>query len=300
MKQDKRHMDKQIDPNELSDQIFSNAKIAWEKSKAEVWNDLEEQLTAEVQSAEEDQSPVLVHRILSGKQWLALAASLVLLLSVSGFMRFHTVKTFCPPGVHTSLQLPDGSEVELNASTHLDYHPYWWFISRKVELDGEAFFHVEKGGKFKVVSSSATTEVLGTTFNVFARGRDYIVSCFTGSVRLSETITGSTVILSPNERGLMEPTGGFIVTQLESAPASPGWTDNLIMFSSAPLRLVFEEIERQFGIVIETPEVMQQVYSGNFSLDQPVENILSLLCLPFDLDYERQTGNKYLVYPSLD
>ena len=108
------------------------------------------------------------------------------------------------------------------------------------------------------------------------------------------------MVLSPNERGQMEPTGGFSVTQVESGRSSPGWTANMIMFSSAPLLMVFEEIERQFGIVIETPEVMQQVYSGNFSLNQPVENILSLLCLPFDLEYERQTGKKYIVYPSQD
>ena len=182
----------------------------------------------------------------------------------------------------------------------MKYHPYWWFISRQVELEGEAFFHVEKGNKFRVISAHATTEVLGTTFNVFARDRDYIVTCHTGSVRVSETITGSAVILSPNERSTMEPSGGFTVTQLDNSLNSPGWTDNLVMFASTPLRLVFEEIERQFGIVIETPVEMQQVYSGNFSLDQPVENILSLLCLPFDLEYERQTGKKYLVYPATE
>ena len=294
MNQENRHRDKKNDPNGIPDQIFSNGNIPWEKSKAEVWNDLEELIT------KEDRTSVQIRHLHPNRQWLALAASLVLLLSVSGFMRFYTVKTFCPEGVHTTLQLPDDSEVELNASTHLAYHPYWWFISREVKLEGEAFFQVEKGKKFKVRSSNATTEVLGTTFNVFARGENYIVTCHTGSVRLSETITGSTVTLSPNERGHMDPSGGFSVTQLESSLASPGWTGNLIMFSSAPLRLVFEEIERQFGIVIETPEVMQQVYSGNFSLDQPVENILSLLCLPFDLAYERQTGNKYLVFPAME
>ncbi len=294
MNQDNRHRDLKKDPDGLTDQIFSNAKIPWEKSKAEVWNDLEEKIT------KEDRTTVHVRHLHPNAQWLALAASLVLLLSVSGFMKFYTVRTFCPQGVHTSQQLPDGSTVELNASTHLSYHPYWWFISREVKLEGEAFFHVEKGKKFKVHSSLATTEVLGTTFNVFARGEDYVVSCHTGSVRLSESKTGSAVILSPNERGQMETSGGFSVTKLEGALSSPGWTDNLIMFSSAPLRLVFEEIERQFGIVIETPEGMQQVYSGNFSLDQPVENILSLLCLPFDLEYEHQNGNKYLVHPSAD
>ncbi len=292
MNQEHKHMDKQNDPNGLSDQFFSKAKIPWEKSKAEVWNDLENRI------AKEDQSPVLVRRLLPGRQWLALAASLVLLLSVSGFMRFYSVKTFCPQGVHTSLQLPDGSEMELNASTHVKYHPYWWFISRQVELEGEAFFHVEKGKSFKVISSNATTEVLGTTFNVFARGADYQVTCHTGSVKVTDESTKESVVLSPEEKSVLKPSGGFTVTKLSNHRPEPGWTDNLIMFGSTPLRLVFEEIERQFGIVIETPTGMQQVYSGNFSLNQPVENILSLLCLPFDLTYERQTGNKYLVYPA--
>jgi len=292
MKQEKRHKNKENDPDGLHDQIFSNARIPWEKSKAAVWNDLAELIT------KKDQSPVPVRHLHPNRQWLALAASLVLLLSVSGFMRFYTVKTFCPQGVHNSLQLPDGSEVELNASTHLSYHPYWWFISREVKLEGEAFFNVEKGKNFVVVSRNARTEVLGTTFNVFARGEDYIVTCHTGSVRVSEDLTGSMVTLSPNERSIMKASGGFTVSQLESNPDSPGWTGSMLMFASTPLRLVFEEIERQFGIVIETAKEMQQVYSGNFSLDQPVENILSLLCLPFDLEYEHQTGNTYLVYPS--
>jgi len=292
MNQDRRHSNKERDTDRLHEQIFSNGKIPWEKSKEEVWHDLEALIT------KEDQAPVLVRHLHPNRQWLALAASLVLLLSVSAFMRFYTTNTFCPQGEHASLELPDGSKVELNASTQLSYHPYWWFISREVKLEGEAFFEVEKGKNFRVVSSSATTEVLGTTFNVYARGEDYIVTCHTGSVRVSEELTGSTVTLSPNERSILEASGGFTVSQLDHTPNSPGWTGNMIMFASTPLRLVFEEIERQFGIVIETPKEIQQVYSGNFSLDQPVENILSLLCLPFDLEYERQNGNKYLVYPA--
>ena len=294
MNQENRHIDKKNDPDRLSDLFFSRAKIPWEKSKTEAWNDLEACIE------KEDRSPVLVRRLLPGRQWLALAASLVLLFSVSAFMRFYSVKTFCPQGVHAALQLPDGSEVELNAATHVKYHPYWWFISRQVELDGEAFFHVEKGKSFKVVSSKATTEVLGTTFNVFARGADYMVTCHTGSVKVTDAVTNESVTLSPEEKSMLKQTGGFTVTKVSDQRPEPGWTDNLIMFGSTPLRLVFEEIERQFGIVIETPAGMQQVYSGNFSLNQPVENILSLLCLPFDLAYERQTGNTYLVYPAME
>jgi transmembrane sensor len=294
MNKNHRDMKNKKDPSDLSERLFSGADIPWKKSKAEVWRDLEHRLV------KEDRSPVLVRRQLPGKQWLALAASLVLLLSVASFMRFYAVNVDTPVGVHTSVNLPDGSGVEVNASTSLRYHPYWWFLSRKVELEGEAFFTVEKGRKFRVVSALGTTEVLGTTFNVFARGENYQVSCHTGSVRVSAAAKDFSVILSPNEQAKLEDSGDLMVSPLDSPAQAPGWTRNLIMFSSAPLRLVFDEIERQYGIVIETPAEMQQVYSGNFSLDQSVENILSLLCLPFDLAYERQTGNSYLVYPAED
>lgn len=287
-------MNKKQDQSDLSDRLFSGAEIPWEKSKAEIWNDLEQALETKAPS------PVLVRRMLPRKQWLALAASLLLLISVGSFMRLYSVLTYCPAGVHTSLNLPDGSVVNLNAATTVEYHPYWWFLSRKVELEGEAFFSVEKGKNFRVVSDLGSTEVLGTTFNVFARGENYQVTCHTGSVRVNDAMTDKMVILSPNELAELEKSGGFKVSSLDSQRQSPAWTNNLIMFRSAPLRLVFEEIERQYGIVIETPATMQQVYSGNFSLDQSVENILSLLCLPFDLTYERQSGNNYLVYPSVE
>lgn len=249
---------------------------------------------------QEDRSPVPVRRMLPPKQWLALAASLLLLLSVGSFMRFHTLKTYCPEGVQTSLTLPDGSVVEVNASTTIAYHPYWWFLSRKLSLDGEAFFSVQEGKRFQVVSDMGTTEVLGTTFNVFAREENYQVTCHSGRVRVSDAISNHSVILSPHEQAVLEESGGFEVKPLEDQGHTPAWTRNLIMFTSAPLRLVFDEVERQYGIVIETPAGMKQVYSGNFSLDQSVENILSLLCLPFDLEYERQTENSYLVFPSVD
>ncbi|TFH20169.1 MAG: DUF4974 domain-containing protein [Bacteroidia bacterium] len=290
----KKHRDiKNIkDQSDLSDRLFSGADVPWEKSKAEVWSDFEHRLV------KEDLSPVPVRRMFPGKQWLALAASLVLLLAVSSFMRFYSVKTYCPAGVHTSLNLPDGSVVEINAASTVEYHPYWWFLSRKVDLDGEAFFGVKEGRKFRVVSDLGTTEVLGTTFNIFARGENYLVSCHTGSVRVSAARNEQSVILSPNELAELNEYGDLMVSPVDDQGQAPGWTNNLIMFTAAPLSLVFEEIERQYGIVIEAPAKMKQVYSGNFSLDQSVENILSLLCLPFDLSYERQTGNVYLVYPS--
>ncbi len=58
MNQENRHSNKPNDPDGLTDQYFSGSKIPWEKSKTEVWNELEELI------AKEDQSPVPVRRLL--------------------------------------------------------------------------------------------------------------------------------------------------------------------------------------------------------------------------------------------
>ena len=66
----------------------------------------------------------------------------------------------------TELQLvtlPDGSLVELNAGSRLTYSN----TSRKVELQGEAFFQVQKDEvQFVVSTGISKVVVLGTAFNV--------------------------------------------------------------------------------------------------------------------------------------
>lgn len=287
----KSHIKKLKDPEDLSAEFFSSIRIPWEKSKDEIWKDLS------VRLQEEGQKQNDVRRFLPGTRWLAAAASLALLLAVTGFMRFYVKEFHCPAGEHTSLELPDGSLIELNAQTTVSYHPYWWFLSREIQLEGEAFFDVISGKPFRVVSSLASTDVLGTTFNIYARDLNYRVSCLTGRVGLTSFRTNEKITLLPNERADLDRTGIFKISPMNNEKSLPGWMSELITFSSTPLRLVFDEIERQYGIIIESPVEMNQLYSGNFSLNEPVDKVLYLLCRPFDLEYEQYTGKKYIVYP---
>jgi transmembrane sensor len=41
-----------------------------------------------------------------------------------------------------------------------------WSKERTLSLEGEAFFEVQKGSKFSVVTSDGIVEVLGTSFDV--------------------------------------------------------------------------------------------------------------------------------------
>jgi len=291
MKKDKTYKEQHTDPD-LSAEFLSRVKIPWEKSKDQVWQDLSEHLQ------EESPSKVIPINKLPGKQWIAMAASIALLLAVASFLRFHTRTMETLATEHASIELPDGSIAELNAVSTLKYHPYWWWASREVSLEGEAFFTVNKGSSFRVSSAKALTEVLGTSFNVFARESDYRVVCHTGRVKVSSQLSEEVAILTPGMQASLDPSGVFQVVTLDQMENSPGWKDQLLMFSSVPLRLVFDEIERQYGIKILTPFPLDRRFSGNFALDASVENVLSLLCRPFDLRYEQNSGNTYTILPA--
>lgn len=272
--------------------LFSRAQIPFEKSREEVWKDLSATLHKKHSPGDNGR------HIRSARPWISLAASIALLLSVAAFMRFYQVTTECPPGERASLELPDGSVAELNALTTLTYHPLWWPLSKEVDLAGEAFFNVKEGRKFIVDTKMGTTEVLGTTFNVYAREERFTVTCHSGHVRVSSSFSNQTVTLFSDKKAELTGTGTFEIADVNVDPYSPDWMNNLLMFNSVPLRLVFDEIERQYGIVIETPEDMPYIYSGNFALDTSVEKVLSLLCRPFDLVYERISRSEYHIYPS--
>lgn len=291
MKRDHTHRSDQTSQEDQSSEFFSRAEISWDKSKEEIWENLSGQLKEKVHSV-----PSKTFRLPSKTRWLAMAASLALPMALALFLRFYSSTTHTPSGVHTAVLLPDGSSVELNAESTLKYHPYWWRISRKLKLEGEGFFKVMPGSQFTVTSAHASTRVVGTSFNIYARQSEYRVDCHSGKVSVVADLSANEVLLGPNQRALLDHSGSFTVTPMESQPGTPPWADRLLMFSSTPLRMVFDEIERQYGIEIVTPEGMHLIYSGNFALEASVKDVLTLLCRPFDLLYEQKAGSTYIIY----
>jgi transmembrane sensor len=83
-------------------------------------------------------------------------------------VRQEITTVFTPLGSRSYVVLPDSSEVWLNAGTTLKYNPSFSPRSRKVYLDGEAYFHVTEDQKrvFEVTTSDVTVRVYGTSFNV--------------------------------------------------------------------------------------------------------------------------------------
>ncbi|MCY1719833.1 FecR domain-containing protein [Prolixibacteraceae bacterium Z1-6] len=281
--------DKNLHTNNLKgndDQFFAKGKIVWEKSEADVWADLEKKITVQP----EGKSIKLRSRV---AKWVA-AAVILLLVGLFGVVTSYT-KTFnCLPGQHLVVELPDGSKVDLNAGSALKYYPLRWRFERKLKFEGEGYFNVQKGSVFTVESPWGSTQVLGTTFNIYARDEQYRVTCITGSVRV-KSYTDETVVLTPNVHVELED-GKLVVKKMFKAEKALSWKNNQFFFENRPLIEVIDEIERQYAVTIRLqPELNNRNFGSNFSKKYNVEEVLDFVCKPMKLKFVKQSENVYLV-----
>jgi len=283
----KLHINPSNEPEEDSSILFSQLEIPWEKSKARVW----EELSARINEIPERKQSRIIPLVYT----LSLAAMIVLLVGMTIFLRLYSTSVSCPTGQVITAQLPDGSTVELNDGSRISYHPYWWQINRQVSFEGEGFFKVEKGRKFEVTSLLAKTIVLGTSFNIYSRNDQYRVSCFTGRVKVVSKTDGQ-VVLNPDERAIIQP-DGTIEKQINQKSEPPAVNDgNRFFFTGTPISRVFEEISRHYDVPVIIKIEKEYYYTGNFTSEKPVGDVLELVCKPFNLSFAKQNDGSYLVF----
>ena len=282
MNEENKHINEDFKTDSF--RFFSKIEVPYERSKEEVWEQLTEQLE------EKPEPPKIVW--FSPKVITAIAASLLVLLSLVSVMRFYTKTIYSPVGQHLTALLPDGSTVDLNADTKLTYHPYWWRFSRTVEFEGEGFFNVEKGKKFEVVSNTGRTVVLGTSFNIFNRNKAYKVTCVTGKVKVIST-TKQEVILSPDYHAEVDENGNIRVYKEYETEQSTSWVNNMFTFTSVYLSDVIKEIERQYNVNITFDASKDYFYTGFFSRDKQVEEVLDLLTTTFGFTFVKRSNSEY-------
>lgn len=173
--------------------------------------------------------------------------------------------------------LPDQSKVQINAASEIQYQKENWSDYRTLELIGEAYFEVEKGEKFTVVTHLGNIEVLGTKFNVYYRGKKLKVACYEGSVRVSLSNKESHT-LSPGKSIVFD---SFSVTHGNfDQNSSQIWINKDFEFENVPYKEYFGEVERQFNVKINVSDssMYESLYHGYFSTDSTVEAALQKAC----------------------
>lgn len=214
-------------------------------------------------------------------KWLgAVAASLVMLFAVQQL--FYNSASFTTTSQEmASINLPDESVVTLNSQSSIQYDKS--FDERQLTLEGEAFFSVKKGSTFLVKTKLGTVEVLGTSFNVFARDSFLIVSCATGKVQVSSS-SQSTILLPGQQSSLV---GDSLLVNAVPIQDIQNWTSNKSQFTKTPLIVVLSALSHHYGLAIDLGLVDLRTleFTGSF-VHSDIDKALKMVLLPFNIEYE--------------
>ena len=211
------------------------------------------------------------------------AAAVVILLTTSYFLLFNNEANFNTQFAETkTFNLPDNSEVVLNANSEITYSKKDWENSRNLDLNGEAFFKVQKGKKFTVNTEIGKVTVLGTQFNVKERENYFEVKTYEGLVSVAYK---DTLVKLP--RGtIFKVVNGKISTNNTFNVNEKSWLQKESNFKSTPLRFVLTEIENQFNYKIETKDIdLNVLFSGGFT-HTDINIALQTITIPLQLSYK--------------
>lgn len=185
--------------------------------------------------------------------------------------------------------LPDHSQVMLNAKSKLSYRNLFRF-NRTVNLDGEAFFEVQKGSTFTVKTSLGCVTVLGTKFNVNSHKDYFEVVCYEGKVRVEAK--GKIAVLTPSESiRFYDHTSE---NWADATPTKPSWISGETTFKNVPVQYVLSQFTKQYNVEVEYPKSIVNVkFTGAFTNKNRVKALKSI-CIPLSLKYS-DNGRKVIL-----
>lgn len=178
----------------------------------------------------------------------------------------------------------DGSRVYLNSGAKISYPKTWGLGSRRMSLEGEAFFDVVKNHRrtFVVDVFNTKIKVYGTRFNVNAYPESEAVNVVLLDGDVAFSVNDKEYDMKPSE--LLEyhkDNGSVRISSIDAADNSILWTQNVIMFKNDSLKDVVEILERWYDVEFIVED--EELYSRRFTLRSSSHQMLSALL--YELEY---------------
>jgi ferric-dicitrate binding protein FerR (iron transport regulator) len=195
---------------------------------------------------------------------------------------FNTLST--PRGGRYQLQLPDGTQVWLNAASSIQYPTAFTGKERQVTVTGEAYFEVTQNAKqpFVVNSDNQQVQVLGTSFNInaYSDEADTRTTLLDGSIRITNPISShpTSAILMPGEQSVLLATGNLNIT-LANTQEVMAWRNGQISLTSVSVAVVMRQISRWYDVdvVYEGKVPGNRKFNGFIDCTVPLASLLEAL-----------------------
>ncbi len=208
------------------------------------------------------------------REFLKIASVIVITVSVTAvlfsigkdnedmYLAMQTITV--PAGQRVNLDLPDGSNVWLNAGTKMQYPVSFMTGKREVILDGEAYFEVVHNEKspFVVHTSTLDVEVLGTKFNVEAYQKTTLID------------------------------GRLVVSKIDDYNVYR-WKEGLYCFRNKPFADIIKDLEKYYDLSIQMDkkEIAKVALTGKFRISDGLDYALRVLQNDVAFTYQRNRDN---------
>lgn len=173
-------------------------------------------------------------------------------------------------GERRSINLADGSHLEMNAASHLTVKLSWF--RRRVELtEGEALFTVahQLFRPFSVYTHNLIVRDVGTVFNVRKLNEEIIISVIEGEVTLLDEHHLFAESLKAGFSRQLDNNGYLRTIEKSNSKKAISWVDGNLILEHTPLKKVTAELERYHAVhfVFADPDISKQTLSGTFATD---------------------------------
>ncbi len=157
-----------------------------------------------------------------------------------------------PAGERIDLMLDDGSHVCINANSSLRFPVRFMGGERRVSIEGEAYFDVERqdGKPFIVETARQSIKVLGTEFNVCAyAGEAEQTTLVDGSVEVAAG--GNPMTLLPGQGAFLNEGSQSYRVETVDTHSVTAWQRGMFAFDGKTLGEVFWQLAHWYGIDYE-------------------------------------------------
>lgn len=277
---------------------YEDFKLIWEQSlqqtslstvdKEVAWKRFQDRIYNTSPKAVHSTSMVKNHR------WMQLAAIFILVVAgawlILRLMNDRSIQTIVSQTGKSSRvdTLPDGSVITLNRNSLLKYPERFTGKTRRISLEGEAFFNVspDKSKPFIVQVNDLTVRVVGTSFNIKSFNGKTEVIVETGIVQVTKNL--HSVRLAPKEK--------ITVHQADSVLVKQPVTDKLYNFyrtkkfycENTPLWKLVMALNEEYNvnIIIARKDLRTLPLTTVFD-DETLEKILSVISETFNISITR-------------
>lgn len=196
-----------------------------------------------------------------------------------------------PVGEIKLILLPDSTQVWLKSGTTLQYSSQYGKQARRLVMDGEAFFAVQKDDSrpFIVKTGNLETKVLGTAFNIQAySGRPSIqVWVEHGRVQVCDSIQVITE-LSKGKRLQWDRADGHSRIDSLDWKQALAWQKGILLLESATFSELVFELKEIYGVALVTSNanIRSQHYDAKFFIHTTsVNDVIATLAAVHGIRY---------------